>query len=42
MSKSKGNVLSPQDVMKTNGADILRLWVASADTTTTSASDRRS
>ncbi|MDZ4841785.1 MAG: class I tRNA ligase family protein, partial [Hyphomicrobium aestuarii] len=33
MSKSKGNVLSPQDVMKTNGADILRLWVASADTT---------
>ncbi len=33
MSKSKGNTLSPQDVMKTNGADILRLWVASADTT---------
>jgi isoleucyl-tRNA synthetase len=33
MSKSKGNALSPQDVMKTNGADILRLWVASADTT---------
>jgi len=33
MSKSKGNVLSPQDVMKTTGADILRLWVASADTT---------
>ena len=33
MSKSKGNVLSPQDVMKTNGADILRLWVSSADTT---------
>jgi isoleucyl-tRNA synthetase len=33
MSKSKGNVLSPQDVMKTSGADILRLWVASADTT---------
>ena len=33
MSKSKGNVLSPQDVMKTNGADILRLWVASSDTT---------
>ena len=33
MSKSKGNVLSPQDVMKTAGADILRLWVASADTT---------
>jgi len=33
MSKSKGNVLSPQDVMKSSGADILRLWVASADTT---------
>jgi isoleucyl-tRNA synthetase len=33
MSKSKGNVLSPQGVMKTSGADILRLWVASADTT---------
>ncbi|MDO9384714.1 MAG: isoleucine--tRNA ligase [Hyphomicrobiaceae bacterium] len=33
MSKSKGNVLSPQDVMKTHGADILRLWVSSADTT---------
>jgi isoleucyl-tRNA synthetase len=33
MSKSKGNVLSPQDVMKNSGADILRLWVASADTT---------
>jgi isoleucyl-tRNA synthetase len=33
MSKSKGNALSPQAVMKTHGADILRLWVASADTT---------
>jgi len=33
MSKSKGNTLSPQEVMKTTGADILRLWVASADTT---------
>ena len=33
MSKSKGNVLSPQDVMKSSGADILRLWVASSDTT---------
>ena len=33
MSKSKGNMLSPQEVMKTSGADILRLWVASADTT---------
>ncbi len=33
MSKSKGNALSPQEVMKTAGADILRFWVASADTT---------
>ena len=33
MSKSKGNTLSPQDLMKTSGADILRLWVASADYT---------
>jgi len=28
MSKSKGNVVRPQDVMKTLGADIIRLWVA--------------
>jgi isoleucyl-tRNA synthetase len=28
MSKSLGNVLAPQDVMKQFGADILRLWVA--------------
>jgi isoleucyl-tRNA synthetase len=33
MSKSKGNTLSPQELMKTSGADILRLWVASADYT---------
>ena len=31
MSKSKGNTLSPQDVSKQNGSEILRLWVASAD-----------
>jgi isoleucyl-tRNA synthetase len=31
MSKSVGNVVSPQDVIKDSGADILRLWVASAD-----------
>ncbi|MBI4314039.1 MAG: class I tRNA ligase family protein, partial [Candidatus Omnitrophica bacterium] len=31
MSKSLGNVIAPQDVMKTQGADILRLWVASCD-----------
>jgi isoleucyl-tRNA synthetase len=31
MSKSLGNVVAPQDVMKTSGADILRLWVAASD-----------
>jgi len=31
MSKSVGNVVSPQDVMNKYGADILRLWVASTD-----------
>ena len=31
MSKSAGNVVAPQDVMKEFGADILRLWVASCD-----------
>ncbi|MCQ8179510.1 isoleucine--tRNA ligase [Methylomonas sp. SURF-1] len=31
MSKSKGNVVLPQTVMKSLGADVLRLWVASTD-----------
>ncbi len=31
MSKSIGNIISPQDVMRKYGADILRLWVASSD-----------
>ncbi|MFA5900024.1 MAG: isoleucine--tRNA ligase [Hyphomicrobium sp.] len=31
MSKSLGNVVSPQDVMQRSGADILRLWVAASD-----------
>ena len=31
MSKSLGNVVSPQTVMKTLGADIIRLWVAATD-----------
>ncbi len=31
MSKSRGNVVRPQDVMKTLGADIIRLWVAATD-----------
>ena len=33
MSKSVGNVIAPQDVMKQTGADILRLWVAMSDYT---------
>ncbi|WP_368564474.1 isoleucine--tRNA ligase [Pseudoxanthomonas sp. UTMC 1351] len=31
MSKSLGNGIEPQDIMKNLGADILRLWIASAD-----------
>ncbi len=31
MSKSQKNGIEPQDVMKTSGADILRLWVAATD-----------
>jgi isoleucyl-tRNA synthetase len=31
MSKSKGNVVAPQKVSDTMGADILRLWVAATD-----------
>ena len=31
MSKSLGNVIDPANVCKTNGADVLRLWVASVD-----------
>ena len=31
MSKSKGNVVAPQKVVNTLGADILRLWVAATD-----------
>jgi isoleucyl-tRNA synthetase len=31
MSKSKGNVVAPQKVVDTLGADILRLWVAATD-----------
>ena len=33
MSKSLGNVMSPQDVVNKLGADILRLWVAATDYT---------
>ena len=31
MSKSKGNVVAPQKVVNSMGADILRLWVAATD-----------
>ncbi len=31
MSKSRGNVMSPQKVMNSLGADILRLWVSATD-----------
>jgi isoleucyl-tRNA synthetase len=31
MSKSLGNGIEPQDIIKTLGADILRLWIASTD-----------
>ncbi|MGI6308888.1 MAG: isoleucine--tRNA ligase [Dethiobacteria bacterium] len=34
MSKSLGNVIAPEEVIKNYGADILRLWVFSADFTT--------
>jgi isoleucyl-tRNA synthetase len=31
MSKSIGNTIAPQDVIKQSGADVLRLWVAMVD-----------
>ncbi len=31
MSKSMGNVISPEEILKNYGADILRIWVASSD-----------
>jgi isoleucyl-tRNA synthetase len=31
MSKSRGNVIAPQDVIKQSGADILRLWTCATD-----------
>ncbi len=31
MSKSAGNVVAPQDVIKQSGAEMLRLWVAAQD-----------
>lgn len=34
MSKSSGNVIAPQEIIKRYGAEILRLWVAAEDYTT--------
>ena len=31
MSKSQGNTLAPQEIIKTHGADILRIWVCASD-----------
>ena len=31
MSKSLGNVISPEDILKNYGADILRVWTAASD-----------
>ncbi|HXW69170.1 MAG TPA: isoleucine--tRNA ligase [Dissulfurispiraceae bacterium] len=31
MSKSLGNVIAPQEIIKANGAEILRLWVSAED-----------
>ena len=31
MSKSLGNIISPEDILKKYGADILRVWVATSD-----------
>ena len=31
MSKSAGNVIAPEDILKNYGADILRAWVAASD-----------
>ena len=33
MSKSLGNIISPQEIIKHQGSDILRLWVATTDYT---------
>ena len=31
MSKSLGNVIAPEDILKKYGADILRVWVAASN-----------
>ncbi len=42
MSKSLGNVIVPQKVIGTLGADVLRLWVAATDYANEIASRTRS
>ncbi len=41
MSKSLGNVIDPNEIFDTLGADIVRLWVASVDSTSDMACDRQ-
>ena len=31
MSQSMGNVISPEDILKNYGADILRVWASASD-----------
>ena len=33
MSKSTGNVISPNDILQKYGADILRIWTSASDYT---------
>jgi isoleucyl-tRNA synthetase len=42
MSKSQGNAISPQEVIKESGAEIIRLWVARPSSPRRSASARKS
>jgi isoleucyl-tRNA synthetase len=39
MSKSRGNVIDPAEVLETFGADVLRLWVGSIDSATDAGID---
>ena len=39
MSKSRGNIIDPAEVMETFGADVLRLWVGSIDSSTDAGID---
>ena len=31
MSKSMGNIIAPEDILKNYGADILRVWASASD-----------